>query len=77
MINKNTSVKSSLIKNSRLIGKIANILLPLMLGVVILILWQTEILHKIFNTDVFTLPLPSVITSYSIHYTKLYETHLY
>lgn len=38
-----------------------NIFLPLMLGVLIFALWQTQILHHILNTDTFTLPLPNRI----------------
>ena len=36
---------------------ISTVLLPILLGVIIVILWQTQILHKILNTDTFTLPL--------------------
>ncbi len=37
------------------------IFLPIILAVIILLLWQTEILHKILNTDVYILPLPNRI----------------
>lgn len=40
---------------------IENIVLPLIFGVLILVLWQTKILHHILHTDTFTLPLPSHI----------------
>lgn len=33
------------------------ILLPVLLGIVILVAWQTQGLHKLFHTDTFTLPL--------------------
>ncbi len=33
------------------------IVLPVFLGIVILILWQTQTLHRMFHTDTFTLPL--------------------
>ena len=36
---------------------------PIILGIVICILWQTEALHKMFNTDTFTLPLLDKIGS--------------
>lgn len=36
-------------------------LLPVLFGVLILALWQGQVLHKIFNTDTNTLPLPSRI----------------
>ncbi len=29
---------------------------PILLGAVICIMWQTEVLHRLFNTDTFTLP---------------------
>ncbi len=41
--------------------KIQTIILPLLLAVVLFILWQTEVLHKILNTDVYVLPLPDRI----------------
>lgn len=41
--------------------KALSIILPVFLGIVILALWQTEVLHKWFHTDTFTLPLPSRI----------------
>ena len=43
--------------------KIRNIItsvgLPLAFGVVIVVLWQTQILHKWIGTDTITLPLPT------------------
>lgn len=33
------------------------VVLPVFLGIVILILWQTQTLHQMFHTDTFTLPL--------------------
>lgn len=37
------------------------ILYPVLFGALLFTLWQTEVLHKILNTDSFTLPLPSRI----------------
>lgn len=37
------------------------VVLPVVLGIVILILWQTQVLHTLFRTDSFTLPLISKI----------------
>lgn len=37
------------------------VILPVVLGIVILILWQTQVLHTLFRTDTFTLPLVSKI----------------
>lgn len=33
------------------------IVLPILLGMIIFILWQTQTLHRLFHTDTFTLPL--------------------
>ena len=33
------------------------VILPVLLGIVIVILWQTQVLHHWFKTDTFTLPL--------------------
>ena len=41
--------------------KIKSFLYPILFGIVVLILWQTEILHKIIGADTFTLPLPGRI----------------
>lgn len=38
-----------------------SVILPVVLGALVIVLWQTQILHKILNTDTFTLPLPSQI----------------
>ncbi len=40
---------------------IKSVVYPLAFGLVLILLWQFQILHKIFNTDTFTLPLPSRI----------------
>lgn len=37
------------------------VVLPVVLGIVILVLWQTQVLHTLFRTDTFTLPLVSKI----------------
>ena len=40
---------------------VTSVLYPLLFGVFILILWQTQALHKLFHTDTYILPLPSRI----------------
>ncbi len=40
---------------------ISSIIYPVAFGVVIAILWQTQLLHKILGADTFTLPLPGRI----------------
>jgi NitT/TauT family transport system permease protein len=40
---------------------LSGILLPLGFGILVLLIWQTELLHKIIGTNVFTLPLPTTI----------------
>lgn len=42
------------------------IALPLFLGLIILILWQTQVLHALFRIDVFVLPVPSRIISIAL-----------
>jgi NitT/TauT family transport system permease protein len=39
------------------------ILLPVLFGAVIFVLWQTQLLHRLLNTDTFTLPVPTRIAS--------------
>ena len=40
---------------------VTSILYPLLFGVLVVVLWQTELLHKLLGADTFTLPLPSRI----------------
>lgn len=42
---------------------ITTILYPVLFGVLIAILWQTQLLHKLIGADTFTLPLPGRILS--------------
>jgi NitT/TauT family transport system permease protein len=37
------------------------VLYPVLFGILILVLWQTQVLHKILGADTFTLPLPGRI----------------
>lgn len=41
--------------------KVTTVLYPVLFGVLILVLWQTQILHAILGADTFTLPLPNRI----------------
>jgi len=43
------------------INSITTILYPVLFGVLIVVLWQTQVLHKILGADTFTLPLPDRI----------------
>jgi NitT/TauT family transport system permease protein len=43
------------------INSITTILYPVLFGVLIVVLWQTQVLHKILGADTFTLPLPGRI----------------
>lgn len=43
------------------VQSITSVVYPLLFGVLILTLWQTEILHIFLNTDVYILPLPTRI----------------
>lgn len=40
---------------------LTTVLYPVLFGVLILVLWQTQLLHRILGTDTFTLPLPGRI----------------
>jgi NitT/TauT family transport system permease protein len=51
------------ITHSRVFRKTSSVILPLLLGVLIFALWQTQVLHAMLHTDTFTLPLPSRINS--------------
>lgn len=42
---------------------VSTIVYPVVFGVILVVLWQTQVLHRILGTDTFTLPLPSRINS--------------
>ncbi len=44
-------------------AKITSVLYPLLFGIFIIVLWQTQLLHKLIGADTFTLPLPTRIIS--------------
>ncbi len=48
-------------KVKRRLDKVTTVIYPLLFGVLIVVLWQTQVLHKMLNTDVYILPLPSRI----------------
>lgn len=48
-------------KDSAKAQKALGIILPVLVAVLIFLLWQTQVLHAILRTDVFTLPLPTRI----------------
>ncbi len=60
MIKKRKSLLSRA-KENKTVQTISSVLLPVLFGLLILILWQGQVLHKLFNTDTNTLPLPSRI----------------
>jgi NitT/TauT family transport system permease protein len=41
--------------------KVSTVIYPLLFGLLVLLLWQTEALHRIIGADTFTLPVPSRI----------------
>ena len=43
------------------IDRLTTILYPLLFGVILVVLWQTEMLNRILGADTFTLPLPGRI----------------
>ena len=44
-------------KDSAQVQAALTVILPVLLGIVIIALWQTQVLHHWFKTDTFTLPL--------------------
>lgn len=62
MIQRKKSIYKRLLENKKL-EKASSVFLPVVFGLFILLLWQTQGLHKLLNTDTFTLPLPSRIVS--------------
>lgn len=54
----NTKKRNEINKES-----ITTVLYPVLFGVFILVLWQTQLLHKVLGADTFTLPLPGRIVN--------------
>ena len=48
-------------KTKRMLDRISGVALPLAFGIILVVLWQTGILHQWIGTDTVTLPLPSRI----------------
>lgn len=48
-------------KTKKLLDTLSGVGLPLLFGVIIAVLWQTEALHAMLGTDTVTLPLPTRI----------------
>lgn len=48
-------------KSKKLLNTLSGVGLPLLFGVVLFILWQTQVLHAWMGTDTVTLPLPTRI----------------
>lgn len=44
-------------KSKKLLDSISGVALPVLFGVIIAVLWQTQVLHKLMGTDLITLPL--------------------
>lgn len=63
MLDKQTRTRSSFRKalNHPAAQTLSSFILPALFGLLIFLLWQTEVLHLLFKTDTFTLPLPNRI----------------
>lgn len=48
-------------RSKKLLNTLSSVGLPLLFGVVLFVLWQTQVLHAWLGTDTITLPLPSRI----------------
>lgn len=55
-LKKKKSLYQRLVENEKF-QALSAVVLPLILGVAIVILWQTQVLHTLLKTDTFTLPL--------------------
>lgn len=42
---------------------VSTVVYPVVFGIILVVLWQTQVLHHLLGTDTFTLPLPSRINS--------------
>ncbi|MDC7245138.1 MAG: ABC transporter permease subunit [Sphaerochaetaceae bacterium] len=42
-------------------SRLSSVVLPLLLGLAVIILWQSQLLHRMIDADTFTLPLPGRI----------------
>lgn len=62
MIKRKKSIWKRMQENTK-VQSTSGIVLPLALGILIFVLWQTQVLHAILHTDTFTLPLPTRIGS--------------
>lgn len=51
----------SLRKRKRKMMRLRQILLPLFAGIIVLLLWETQVFHRIFGLQTYQLPLPSGI----------------
>lgn len=60
MIKRRKSVWKRLREN-KAAQMISTVALPVLFGLLIVVLWQGQVLHKVFHTDTNTLPLPSRI----------------
>ena len=53
---------------------LTTLLYPLLFGALILVLWQTQVLHKLLGADTFTLPLPTrVVTIIGDNWAKILD----
>jgi NitT/TauT family transport system permease protein len=71
MIKRKKSIFKRMQENIK-VQKTSSVLLPISFGVLIVILWQTQVLHAWLHTDTFTLPLPTrIITIISENVPKI------
>ena len=49
-------------RSKKMLGMLSSVGLPLLFGVILFILWQTQVLHSWLGTDTITLPLPTRIS---------------
>ena len=49
-------------RSKKMLGMLSSVGLPLLFGVILFVLWQTQVLHSWLGTDTITLPLPTRIS---------------
>ena len=58
-------------------NSVTSVLYPLLFGVLILVLWQTQVLHKVLHTDTYVLPLPTRILNIIANNSSAIQTNVW
>lgn len=63
-------------KSKKLLDSVSGVALPVAFGVLLFILWQTQVLHSWIGTDTITLPLPTRIAEIISQNTQVISSHV-